>query len=68
MLMTVTTYAQLPSAFGSEYDGITQKDELTRTYISPVKILWTSDSTGELVKNADVLFKMKETARGQSLY
>jgi hypothetical protein len=37
MLMTVTTYAQLPDAFGSEYDGITQKDELTRTYISPVK-------------------------------
>lgn len=58
MLMTVTTYAQLPPVFGSEYDGITQKDELTRTYISPVKILWTSDSTGELVKNADVLLKM----------
>ena len=49
--------AQLPPVFGPEYDGITQKDELSRVYISPVRIMWTSDSTGELVKNSEVLLK-----------
>jgi len=49
--------AQLPPVFGPEYDGITQKDELSRVYISPVRIMWTFDSTGELVKNSEVLLK-----------
>ncbi|MBO0324080.1 hypothetical protein J0X14_17355 [Muricauda sp. CAU 1633] len=57
VLITVTSYGQLPPVFGSEYEGIAQKDELTRAYISPIKILWTSDSSGELVKNTDVLLK-----------
>lgn len=51
-------YSQLPPNFGPEYNGIAQKDEITRTYISPIRVLWTSDNTGELVKNLDVLLKM----------
>ena len=51
-------FAQLPPVFGPEYDGITQKDELTRIFISPVRVMWTSDKTGELVKNTDVLLKL----------
>jgi len=50
--------AQLPPVFGTEYKGITQKDELTRVFISPVRIVWTSDMTGELIKNKEVLLEM----------
>jgi hypothetical protein len=57
MLTGITGLAQLPPVFGPEYDGIAQKDELTRVYISPVKIMWTSDTTEELVKNTGVLLK-----------
>ncbi|MCG6191106.1 alpha-L-rhamnosidase-related protein [Maribellus maritimus] len=52
-----TSFSQLPPVFGSEYKKIAQKDELTRVFISPVRIMWTSDETGELVKNPDVLLK-----------
>lgn len=52
-----SVFAQLPPVFGPEYDEITQKDELTRVFISPVKVMWTSDDTGELVKNTEVLLQ-----------
>lgn len=58
ILLGFACYAQLPPVFGSEYDGITQNDEMTRTFISPVRVMWTSDPDGELVKNTDVLLKM----------
>jgi len=48
---------QLPPVFGPEYDEITQKDELTRVFISPVSVMWTSDDTGELVSNTEVLLQ-----------
>lgn len=50
--------AQLPPVFGAEYDNITQKDELTRIFISPIRVMWTSDKSGDLVKNTEVLLKM----------
>lgn len=56
--LVFTSFAQLPPVFGSEYDGIAQKDELTRVFISPVRVMWTSDKTGELIKNTDVLLKV----------
>lgn len=58
MLMGLTCYGQLPPVFGPEYQGITQNDEMTRTFISPVRVMWTSDPSGTLVKNTDVLLKM----------
>lgn len=39
----------LPPVFGPEYCGTAQKDELTRVYISPVRVIWSSDSTETLV-------------------
>lgn len=51
-------FAQLPPVFGPEYDDIAQKDEMTRIFISPLRVLWTSDTTGELITNTDVLLKM----------
>lgn len=56
-LASLNGYAQLPPVFGPEYNGITQKDELTRVFISPVRIMWTSDTSGEFIKNSDVLLK-----------
>ena len=58
LLSTVNVQAQLPPVFGSEYEGKTQNDELTRTYISPLRVVWKSDTTGEFIKNSDVLLKM----------
>ena len=58
ILLGNTVFAQLPPVFGPEYDDIAQRDEMTRTFISPVRVMWTSDTTGELIKNTDVLLKM----------
>lgn len=52
-----TTTAQLPPNFGPEYNQITQKDEITRVFISPIRVMWTSDTSGELVKNSEVLLE-----------
>ncbi len=52
-----TVSAQIPPVFGPEYAGKTQKDELTRLYISPQRILWKSTGESELIKNEDVLLQ-----------
>jgi hypothetical protein len=39
--------AQLPPVFGTEYSGKTQKDELTRIFISPQRIVWTQGDISE---------------------
>jgi hypothetical protein len=51
------SYAALPPIFGPEYAPITQKDELTRVFISPVRVVWISDTSGEWIKNSDILLK-----------
>ncbi len=56
ILVTLTSVkSQLPPVFGPEYNGITQKDELTRVFISPVKVMWISDTSH--IKNEEVLLK-----------
>lgn len=45
----------LPPVFGPEYSNIAQKDELTRVFISPVRLLWTSDTTAGKIRNTSVL-------------
>ena len=50
--MNVETGQSLP-VFGAEYDGKTQKDELSRMFISPQRIVWKND----LVKNENALLK-----------
>ncbi len=53
--VTSTLRADLPPVFGPEYAGKTQKDELTRVYISPQRIVWTNAGDGSLVTNEEVL-------------
>lgn len=43
----------LPPVFGQHY--VAQDDALKRIFISPVRVMWTSDPAGELVKNQEVL-------------
>ena len=50
-------HAQLPPVFGPEYQSKTQKDELTRMYITPQRIVWQHDGNGEYVKDAEHLLK-----------
>ncbi|HKJ43028.1 MAG TPA: hypothetical protein VKA27_13120, partial [Sunxiuqinia sp.] len=37
-----------------------RKDELTRYYLKPQRIVWTSDTTGTKIRNLDVLLKPGE--------
>jgi len=56
-LAIIRVHAALPPVFGPEYTHIAQKDELTRVFIAPVRVMWVSDDTGELIKNNEVLLK-----------
>jgi len=57
LVTAFSSHSQLPPVFGPEYDNITQEDELTRYFISPIRVMWTSDTTGELIKNTEVLLE-----------
>ncbi|MEM8765343.1 MAG: alpha-L-rhamnosidase [Bacteroidota bacterium] len=49
--------AQLPPVFGKEYEGKTVVSDMVKTYLTPQRIVWTSDSSGEFIKNAETLLK-----------
>ncbi|WP_200979416.1 alpha-L-rhamnosidase [Echinicola sp. 20G] len=66
LIASFNCYSQLPPIFGPEYDEIAQRDEMTRTFISPLRVMWTSDSTGELIKNTKVLLKMGNSQTSMS--
>jgi len=53
------SHGALPPVFGAEYEGTAQDDILCRTYLSPVRILWTSNSTEhpDLVTRSEVLLQ-----------
>lgn len=56
-VLAITLQASLPPVFGTEYDGKTQKDELTRVFISPQRIVWKYNGKGNLISNEEVLLK-----------
>ncbi|WP_167617609.1 alpha-L-rhamnosidase C-terminal domain-containing protein [Maribellus sediminis] len=58
VLMQTTCFAQLPPVFGPDYEGKARKDELTRVFIAPQRIMWTSDPSGERITNTEVLLKI----------
>lgn len=39
----------------SAFENRLQKDEITRSYVTPVKIIWQSDTEGKQVTNSEVL-------------
>lgn len=56
----IETGQSLP-VFGPEYEGKTQKDELTRMFVSPQRIVWKNDGDGRLIKNEAVLLKQGDS-------
>jgi len=54
-----TTSAQLPKAFGDKDSSFVRPSgqNMTTKYLTPTRIVWKSDNTGEYVKNAEYVLK-----------
>ena len=57
LLFGISTYAQLPPVFGEAYKNKMRPSEMTKTYLTPQRIVWQSDSTGTFIKNSEALLK-----------
>ena len=53
------TSAQLPKAFGDKDSSYVRPSgqNMTTKYLTPTRIVWKSDNTGEFVKNAEYVLK-----------
>jgi hypothetical protein len=49
-----SVYAQ-KNVLQNHFKNNLQKDEITRSYVTPVKIVWQSDDQGNQIKNSEVL-------------
>ena len=56
-LLVNQTNAQIPAFPQNKYGIQGQKDEISRYYIPPRRIVWTSDTSGGRVKNTEVLLR-----------
>ena len=52
LILASSIQAQLPPVFGEEYNDKVSQSDLVKTYITPQKIIWKSDNSGEFIKNA----------------
>jgi hypothetical protein len=52
------SFAQLPPVFGEEYKDKTSHSDMVKTYITPQKIIWQSDSTGQFIQNPSKITTM----------
>lgn len=57
LILTTSIQAQLPPVFGAEFHDKTSPSDLVKTYITPQKIIWQSDDSGEFLKNSIALLK-----------
>lgn len=55
LLISTSVQAQLPPVFGDKFKDKVQHSDLVKTYITPQKIVWQSDDSGEFIKNAESL-------------
>ncbi|WP_147676348.1 alpha-L-rhamnosidase-related protein [Algibacter pacificus] len=51
VLISQFSFAQLPPVFGEKYNDKTVTSDMVKTYISPQKIIWKSDESGEFIQN-----------------
>tara|TARA_R110002049_G_scaffold15981_4_gene64539 strand:- start:14787 stop:16541 length:1755 start_codon:yes stop_codon:yes gene_type:complete len=51
------TYGQLPPVFGEAFKDKAQNSEMIKTYLTPQRIVWLSDNSGESIQNAESLLK-----------
>ncbi|SIQ21289.1 alpha-L-rhamnosidase-related protein [Maribacter ulvicola] len=56
-LIIQTCFSQLPPVFGDEYNDKIRFSNMAKTYITPQKIIWKSDSTGQYIQNSSKLLK-----------
>ena len=54
-LISQLSFAQLPPIFGEEYINKTSQSDMVKTYISPQKIIWKSDKSGEFIQNENTI-------------
>jgi len=57
VFLVMPASAQLPPAFNSEEVSAVRSTSLTRKFLTPVRVVWTSDSTGKQVKNKENILK-----------
>ncbi len=53
----ISVKAEIPPVFGPEYTGKMQKDELTRVFISPQRVVWKNAGNNQLVSNEEGLLR-----------
>ena len=58
-LFVNATYGQLPPVFGEAFKDKTQNSEMIKTYLTPQRIVWLSDNSGESIQNAESLLKKR---------
>ncbi len=57
MLLDITAVSAQPAAIGGNGSTVSRSTNITRTFIAPTRIVWTSDSTGKSIINPEVLLK-----------
>jgi len=49
--------AQLPAVFGEEYSHKSSRSDMVKDYLSPLKIIWKSDNSGEFIQNENSILE-----------
>ncbi|MEA5064243.1 MAG: hypothetical protein VB054_13030, partial [Petrimonas sp.] len=55
ILLGASTLFSQNNVLKSAFENRLQKDEITRSHVTPVKIIWQSDTEGKQVTNSEVL-------------
>ncbi|MCK0148090.1 hypothetical protein MWU78_20760 [Arenibacter sp. F26102] len=57
LFIVQSIYGQLPPVFGEAYMGKVQHSDMVKTYLTPQRIVWQSDDSGESIQNIEALLK-----------
>ena len=57
LLISFSSFAQIPEILKAQLEDKIVQDEISRYYITPTRIVWTSDSSGQTVTNPDILLQ-----------
>ena len=57
MLLDITSVSAQPAAIGGNGSTTPRSTNITRTFITPTRIVWTSDNSGKFILNPEVLLK-----------
>ena len=58
-MSSIFLHAQLPPVFGPDFDDEYVRSEMITTYLTPQRIVWQSDDSGEFIQNAKSLLARK---------